>query len=165
MEAYRKRWMLGTWFYLPERQRCGPRGSVERNGTLLSVRPLSNATAERQWGISCAEHPANRRCHCRNTHSHGNAEDATAASSMDVGNLPTRTRRARVWGCMLGWKNASLCREKACRCCHCACRAELTVSSGTARPSVQNDGNCPVVATFPCGRPPAISKQERCPPP
>lgn len=79
--------------------------------------------------------------------------------------LPTRTRRARVWGCMLGWKNASLCREKACRCCHCACRAELTVSSGTARPSVQNDGNCPVVATFPCGRPPAISKQERCPPP
>lgn len=33
--------------YLSERQRCGPRGSVEACGTLLSILPLGNATTVR----------------------------------------------------------------------------------------------------------------------
>lgn len=109
--------------------------------------------------------PPRKKHFCRNACSHSGSKGIETASSMDMGNLPTRTRRTRVWDCMLGWKNASLCREKPYRCCRCACHAELTVSSGTAWPSVQTDSSLPAVATCPCNGPPAISKQERCPPP
>lgn len=55
--------------------------------------------------------PRKKHC-CRNARPHGNAEDAATASSMDVGKLPTRTRRTRVWGCMLGWKSGFPFAEK-----------------------------------------------------
>lgn len=148
--------------YLSERQRCGPRGSVEACGTLLSILPLGNATTVR--ALLCGAFLPEK-----STSAGMRALTAALKALKQLPlwtweNLPTRTRRTRVWDCMLGWKNASLCREKPYRCCRCACHAELTVSSGTARPSFQNDSNLPAVATCPCSGPPA-DKQEGCPPP
>lgn len=77
--------------------------------------------------------------------------------------LPEQAERAYGAVCSHG-RVLSFAIEKPYRCCRCACHAELTVSSGTARPSVQTDSSLPAVATFPCSRPPA-GKQERCPPP
>lgn len=78
--------------------------------------------------------------------------------------LPEQAERAYGAVCSHG-RALSFAIEKPCRCCHFTRRAGLTVSSGTARPSVQNDSNLPAVATCPCSRPLAIGKQERCPPP
>ena len=77
--------------------------------------------------------------------------------------LPEQAERAYGAVCLRGGV-LSFAIEKPYRCCRCACHAELTVSSGTARPSVQTDSNLPAVATCPCNGPPA-GKQERCPPP
>lgn len=108
--------------------------------------------------------PRKKHC-CRNIRSHGNVGGAATVFSMDMGNyLPEHAERAYGAVCSHG-KALSFAIEKPCRCCHFTRRAGLTVSSGTARPSVQNDSNLPAVATCPCSRPPAVSKQERCPPP
>lgn len=55
---------------------------------------------QRKKEHSCAEHPSNRRCHCRNTCSPSGSKGIGTASFMGVENLPTRTRRTRVWGCI-----------------------------------------------------------------
>lgn len=111
--------------------------------------------------------PRKKHC-CRNARPHGNAEDAATASSMDVGKLAYKnTQNARMGLYARLEERLPFCREKPYRCCRCACHAELTVSSGTARPSVQTDSNLPVVATYPHGAKPAppAGKHERCPPP
>lgn len=99
--------------------------------------------------------PRKKHC-CRNARPHGNAEDAATASSMDVGKLAYKnTQNARMGLYARLEERLPFCREKPYRCCRCACHAELTVSSGTARPSVQTDSNLPVVATYPHGAKPA----------
>ena len=85
--------------------------------------------------------------------------------SMDVETcLPEHAERTYGAVCLHG-RVLSFAIEKPCRCCHFTRRAELTVSSGTAWPSVQTDSSLPAVETCPCNGPPAIGKQERCPPP
>lgn len=99
-----------------------------------------------------------------NTRSHGNAEGAATLPLWTLETcLPEQAERVYEAVCSAG-RVLPFATGNACHCCHCACHAELTVSSRTARPSVQTDSNLPVVATCPCNGPPA-GKQERCPPP
>ena len=68
--------------------------------------------------------------------------------------LPEHAERAYGAVCSHG-RVFSFAIEKPCRCCHFTRRAGLTVSSGTARPSIQTDSNLLAVATFPHGARPA----------
>ena len=99
--------------------------------------------------------PRKKHC-CRNIRSHGNVGGAATVFSMDMGNfyLPEHAERAYGAVCSHG-RVLSFAIEKPCRCCHFTRRAGLTVSSGTARPSIQTDSNLLAVATFPHGARPA----------
>lgn len=113
------------------------------------LRPLSNATTVRN--LLCRAFLPEKST-AAGTHALTAALKALEWLSLWTWDLCLQEHAERAYGtvCSHG-KVLSFAIEKPCRCCHFTRRAGLTVSSGTARPSIQTDSNLLAVATFPHG--------------